>query len=90
MTIRDERAVLDTNVWIFGLRYHSELPAFALLLERLGQLQVILPRQVLRELQANLTDYERLAAEVTGACPDEGRVVKRMLTLFIQKLSADG
>lgn len=58
MTIRDERVVLDTNVWIFGLRHHLELPACTLLLERLGQLQVILPRQVLCELQANLTESE--------------------------------
>jgi len=58
MTIRDERLVLDTNVWIFGLRRHPELPACALLLERLSQLQVILPRQVLRELQANFTESE--------------------------------
>jgi len=58
MTIQDERVVLDTNVWIFGLRHHPELPACALLLERLGQIQVILPRQVLRELQAKLTESE--------------------------------
>jgi predicted nucleic acid-binding protein len=58
MTIPDERVVLDTNVWIFGLRHHPELPACALLLERLDQIQVILPRQILRELQANLTESE--------------------------------
>jgi predicted nucleic acid-binding protein len=58
MTIRDERVALDTNVWIFGLRRHPELPACALLLERLGQLEVILPRQILRELHVNLTDGE--------------------------------
>jgi predicted nucleic acid-binding protein len=58
VTIRDERVVLDTNVWIFGLRHHSELPACTLFLERLSQLQVILSRQVLYELQANLTESE--------------------------------
>lgn len=58
MTIRDEKVILDTNVWIFGLRRHPELPSCALLLKRLGQLQLILPRQVLRELQANLTESE--------------------------------
>jgi len=58
MTIRDERVVLDTNIWIFGLRHHLELPACALLLNCLGQIQVILPRQILRELQANLTETE--------------------------------
>lgn len=58
MTIRDERVLLDTNIWIFGLRHHPKLPACALLLERLDQMQVILPRQILRELQANLTESE--------------------------------
>ncbi|MFQ5456634.1 MAG: type II toxin-antitoxin system VapC family toxin [Nitrospirota bacterium] len=58
MTIRNNRVILDTNVWIFGLRHHPELPYCRLLLERLDQLQVILPRQVLRELQANLTESE--------------------------------
>ena len=58
MTIGDKRVVLDTNVWIFGLRRHPEFPDCAPLLEHLSQLQVILPRQVLRELQANLTDRE--------------------------------
>lgn len=58
MTIRDERVILDTNVWIFGLRRHPQLPSCGLLLERLGQLQLILPRQVLQELQANLTESE--------------------------------
>jgi predicted nucleic acid-binding protein len=58
MTISDERVVLDTNVWIFGLRHHPELPACALLLDRLDQIQVIFPRQILRELQADLTESE--------------------------------
>jgi predicted nucleic acid-binding protein len=58
MIIRDERVVLDTNIWVFGLRQHPDLPACALLLERLGQLQVVLPRQLLRELQANLAESE--------------------------------
>jgi predicted nucleic acid-binding protein len=58
MTIRDETIVLDTNIWIFGLRRHPELPACASLLDRLSQLQVIIPRQVLQELQANLTENE--------------------------------
>ena len=53
MTIRDKPVVLDTNIWIFGLRRHPDLPACAQLLERLGQLQVILPRQLLQELRAN-------------------------------------
>ena len=58
MTIRDERVVLDTNIWIFGLRRHPAFPGCTLLLKRLSLLQVILPRQVLRELWANLTESE--------------------------------
>lgn len=54
MTIRDERVILDTNVWIFGLRRHPRLPSCVLLLERLGQQHLILPRQVLRELQGDI------------------------------------
>jgi len=58
MTIRDERVVLDTNVWIFGLRRIPEFFACSLLLEQLNQLQVIIPLQVLRELQVNFTKNE--------------------------------
>ena len=58
MTIRDERVVLDTNIWIFGLRRYPEFPGCVLLLERLSPLHVILPRQVLWEFRANLTEGE--------------------------------
>ena len=58
MTIRDKPVILDTNIWIFGLRRHPDLPACAQLLERLGQLEVILPRQLLQELRANLSESE--------------------------------
>jgi predicted nucleic acid-binding protein len=58
MTIQNERIVLDTNVWIFGLRRPPEFISCSLLLERLNQLQVIIPLQVLRELQANFTENE--------------------------------
>lgn len=58
MTIRDERTVLDTNIWIFGLRRTAAHPACASLLDRLRELTVVLPRQVLGELQTNLTDGE--------------------------------
>ncbi len=58
MSIRDEWVVLDTNIWIFGLRRVTDCPACAELLENLNQLQVALPRQILQELQANLTEDE--------------------------------
>jgi len=58
MTIQNERVVLDTNIWIFGLRRSQEFPNCSLILEQINQLQVIIPLQVLRELQANLTENE--------------------------------
>ncbi len=58
MTIRTERVVFDTNIWIFGLRRQSDRPACYTLLERIGELHLLLPRQILRELQANLTESE--------------------------------
>jgi len=58
VSIRDEWIVLDTNVWIFGLRRVPDVPACAELLENLNRLRVVLPRQILQELQANLVDDE--------------------------------
>ena len=58
MTIRTERVVIDTNVWIFGLRRTPTYIACSQLLDRLGELTVVLPRQILRELQTNLNDEE--------------------------------
>jgi len=71
MSIRDEPVVLDTNVWIFGLRRHHVVPACTVLLERLGELTVAVPRQILRELQANLSDAELAALfRLLGEVPD--------------------
>lgn len=58
MTIRTEEIVLDTNMWIFGIRQTPAYPACAQLLDRLGELSVVIPRQILRELQANLSEEE--------------------------------
>lgn len=58
MSIQDERIVLDTNIWIFGLRRTPEFPACADLLQNLSRLQIVLPRQILQELQANLVEDE--------------------------------
>ncbi len=58
MTIGSERVVLDSNVWIFGLRRQPDRSACAELLDQLPRLRVCLPRQILRELQANLTNEE--------------------------------
>jgi hypothetical protein len=58
MTIGRDWVVLDTNVWIFGLRHQPDQPACAQVLRRLPQLRVKIPRQVLLELRANLSDEE--------------------------------
>ena len=58
MTIGRDWVVLDTNVWIFGLRHQPEQPACAQVLQRLSQLHVRVPRQVLLELQTNLNGEE--------------------------------
>ena len=58
MSIQDEWIVLDTNIWIFGLRCVPNFPACDELLENLTRLRVALPRQILQELQANFTEDE--------------------------------
>ncbi len=58
MTIGPDWVVLDTNIWIFGLRRQPEQPACAQVLKHLPQLYVKIPRQVLLELQANLRHEE--------------------------------
>jgi len=58
VSIRDEWIVLDTNIWIFGLRRVPEFPACSELLENLTQLRIVLPRQILQELQGNLSEDE--------------------------------
>ncbi len=58
MTIRTDRIVVDTNVWIFGLRRTPAFAACGGLLDRLGELSVVIPRQILQELRANLNDEE--------------------------------
>ena len=58
MSILDEWIILDTNVWIFGLRRFPDLPACAELLEHLDRFRVVVPRQILQEIQANLSDEE--------------------------------
>jgi predicted nucleic acid-binding protein len=58
MTIEHDWLVLDTNVWIFGLRAQSDPLACDQLLRHLPRLYVKVPRQILLELQANLTEEE--------------------------------
>ncbi len=58
MTTPANRWLLDTNVWIFGLRGDQALPSCAKLLERIGSFVVTIPLQVLKELNLNLTEVE--------------------------------
>jgi predicted nucleic acid-binding protein len=58
MTIADDWIALDTNIFIFGLREDPHFPACAELLERIGELHVDVPRQIIRELQNNLLPDE--------------------------------
>ena len=65
MTTPPERWLLDTNVWIFGLRRDDEFPACAHLLDRIGTFSVLIPLQVLKELNLALAldemrDFYRL------------------------------
>ena len=53
-----DRWLLDTNVWIFGLRRDANFPACAELLDQIGSFSLIVPRQVLQELALNLTEPE--------------------------------
>jgi hypothetical protein len=54
MTIADEWVVFDTNIYIFGVREDPNFPACAELLDRIGEMHVYVPRQIIRELQDNL------------------------------------
>jgi predicted nucleic acid-binding protein len=58
MTIEPEWVVLDTNVWIFGLRNQPERPACIQVLRCLHRLYTKVPRQILLELRANLNEKE--------------------------------
>ena len=58
MSIRDSRIILDTNVWVFGLRGDPEYHACSPVLETLSSLRIVIPRQVLIELQLNLSPQE--------------------------------
>ena len=58
MTIPRERWLLDTNVWVFGLRGDDAFPACAQLLDRVGSFSVVIPLQVLKELNLALTEDE--------------------------------
>ena len=58
MSIDNEWIVLDTNIWIFGLRNLKDQPACFQILQCLNRLYVKTPYQIFLELQANLDPEE--------------------------------
>lgn len=71
MTIPPERWLLDTNIWIFGLRRDTAFPACAELLDRLGSFCVLIPLQVMKELNIALAKDELQAFyEIINHYPD--------------------
>lgn len=58
MTTPTDRWILDTNIWVFGLRRTEAFIACANLLDQLGSYSAVIPLQVLKELGANLTAGE--------------------------------
>ena len=58
MIIPPERWLLDTNVWVFGLRGDDAFPGCTQLLSRVGSFSVVIPLQVLKELNLALTEDE--------------------------------
>jgi predicted nucleic acid-binding protein len=58
MTTLTDPWLLDTNVWVFGLRRIEAFLTCAELLDHIGSYSVVIPFQVLKELNANLTDDE--------------------------------
>ena len=58
MTTEHDWVILDTNIWIFGLRNQPDRPACIEILRRLNRLYVRIPRQILMELRANLNTEE--------------------------------
>lgn len=58
MTITIERWLLDTNIWVFGLRREGSLRDCSVLLNEIGSFTVVIPLQVLKELSLNLNEDE--------------------------------
>jgi len=73
MNIDNQWIVLDTNIWIFGLRNQPDHPACYQLLQCLNKLYVKTPYQVFLELPANLH-------------PDEMKRFFRLLHLYPNRI----
>lgn len=59
MTTLTDRWLIDTNVWVFGLRRAKAFLACAELLDHIGSYSVVIPAQILKELNLNLTEDEK-------------------------------
>ena len=53
-----ERWLIDTNVWIFGLRRDHDFPESVTVLTNIGSFLALVPLQIIRELHINLRDDE--------------------------------
>ena len=71
MSTGHEWVVLDTNVWIFGLRGQADRLTCQRVLQRLPGLHVQVPRQILLELRTNLTkDEMNRFFRLLNRCPE--------------------
>lgn len=53
-----ERWLIDTNVWIFGLRRDQHFPDSIRVLANIGSFLALVPLQIITELHVNLSDDE--------------------------------
>ena len=61
MNLPTERWLIDTNVWIFGLRRDERYPDSFAVLEAIGSFVALVTPQIIKELGLNLTDDEMKA-----------------------------
>ena len=73
MNIRRDWGVLDTNIWIFGLRIQPDRLSCTQVLRRLHQLYVKVPLQILQELKRNL-DTDEMDSLFRLGNPNPGRI----------------
>lgn len=92
MTIFDKWISFDTNIYIFGIREDPNFPTCIELLERIGELYVYIPRQVIRELQNNLQPDEVFELfKLFNQYPDRIRIDWKIIPIaFIEKFQLLG
>ena len=91
MTTPIERWLLDTNVWIFGLRRDGNFPDSTRLLSHIGSFIALVPLQVIKELHLNLSEsemgdfYQLLSRFREGAELSWHAIPLERVTLYQQK-----